>query len=280
MKLVLCFSALFLWAIIAAAQGPRPVPPDAELRNGATLIPVAGMTEGDPLPLVKQYEGLRVTDVVDALQAIGLQDTTSMDFSIRPLWRDVEKMTHRIYGVAVTAQYVPTNKPPAREMPIEQFRKWHSEWYRDTAPELFSRLVRPGTVVVIDAHDVDNVGFIGSNNALGWKSKGMAGVVTNGGCRDTDEIMLEKIPVYSKYISHGTRPGRIETATINQPVSVGGALVRPGDMVVADGDGVVVVPREHAGRVAEIAWSVAKGDKAGRKQLYEKMKMPLDPTVK
>ena len=57
-------------------------------------------------------------------------------------------------------------------------------------------------------------------------------------------------------------------------------MVRPGDMVVADGDGVVVVPREHAERVAEIAWDIAKGDKAGRRKLYEKMGMPIDETVK
>ncbi len=244
-----------------------------------SLIPVKDYSGADPMPLVKMYEGLRVTDVVDAMQAIGLQDVGSMDQSIRPLWRDVEKMTHRVYGVAVTAQYVPTNKRVG-PMPIEEFRRWHGEWYRDIAPEAFKKLVRPGTVVVIEAHDVRNVGFIGSNNALGWKSAGMAGVITNGGCRDTDEIILEKIPVYSTHISHGTRPGRIETASVNQPVSVGGVLVRPGDMVVADGDGVVVVPREQAERVAEIAWSVAKGDKGGRKKLYEKMGMPLDETVK
>jgi regulator of RNase E activity RraA len=56
--------------------------------------------------------------------------------------------------------------------------------------------------------------------------------------------------------------------------------VRPGDFIVADGDGVQVVPREHAERVAEIAWDIAKGDKEGRRKLYERLKMPLDPTVK
>lgn len=263
--LCLVLGALAVWP--ALAQKP------------ATLLPVRDWSGEDPLPLVRQYYGLRVTDVVDAMQAVGLQDIGSMNQSIRPLWRDIEKMTHRIYGVAVTAQYVPTNKRVG-PMPLDEFRKWHSQWYRDLAPEAFKQAVRPGTVVVIDAHDVHNVGFIGSNNSLGWKSQGMAGVVTNGGCRDTDEIMLEKVPVYSAGIGHGTRPGRIETASVNQPVSVGGVLVRPGDMVVGDGDGVVVVPREHAAKVAEIAWSVAKGDKAGRRKLYDKMKMTIDETVK
>jgi regulator of RNase E activity RraA len=108
----------------------------------------------------------------------------------------------------------------------------------------------------------------------------MAGVVTNGNCRDTDEIILEKIPVYSKYQGGGTRPGRIEAGAINRPVTVGGVLVRPGDIVVADGDGVVVVPREHVEKVAEIAWDIAKGDKGGRRKLYEKMGLRPDATVK
>lgn len=262
------------------AQETMPVPSDEDLKRGADLLPVKDYSDVDPLPLVKKYEGLRLTDVVDAMQAIGLQDIGSMHHDIKPLWRDqTPALSHRIYGVAVTAHYVPTNMRMA-EMPLDEFRKWHSHWYQNYAPEAFTRIIRPGTVVVIDAHGTGNVGFIGSNNALRWKSLGMAGVVTNAGARDTDEIILEKIPVYCAYVSHGTRPGRIETASINKPVSVGGALVRPGDMIVADGDGVVAVPREHAERVAEIAWEVAKGDKEGRRKLYQKMDMPLDETVK
>lgn len=252
-----------------------------ELAKGVLLIPFPDITKEDPMTLVRRYEGLRVTDVVDALQAIGLQDIGSMDNSIRPLWRDTtDRLAHRIYGIAVTAQFVPTNKPGAQtQWTYEQFRKWHSDWYTNYAQGTFERLLRPGTVLVIEAHDIDNVGYIGSNNALGWKSRGMAGVVTNGGCRDSDELILQKIPVYARYTAHGTRPGRIELAAINIPVSVGGVLVRPGDLVVADGDGVVVVPREHAERVAEIAWDIAKGDKESRRKLYQKLGMELDRTV-
>lgn len=254
---------------------------DEELRKGANLLLFQDYTDEDPMPLVQRYEGLRVTDVLDAMQAIGLQDTGIMDKSIRPLWRDeTEALAHRIYGVAVTYQYLPTNRPQAGTLAYEEFRKWHSHWYGTYAPEIFKRIVRPGTVVVIDAHGIENTGFIGSNNALGWRSVGMAGVITNGNCRDTDELILQKVPVYSQFQGGGTRPGRIEAGAINRPVSVGGVMVRPGDMVVADGDGVVVVPREVAERVAEIAWDIATGDKAGRKKLYDKMGMTPDATVK
>ena len=50
--------------------------------------------------------------------------------------------------------------------------------------------------------------------------------------------------------------------------------------MVADGGGVIVVPRERAGRMAEIAWEIARGDKRGRRSLYEKMGLELDETVK
>ena len=61
---------------------------------------------------------------------------------------------------------------------------------------------------------------------------------------------------------------------------MGGVLVRPGDLVVADGDGVIVVPRERVDETAKIAWDIADSDKAGRKKLYEKTKKALDATVK
>lgn len=66
---------------------------------------------------------------------------------------------------------------------------------------------------------------------------------------------------------------------MNRPLSFGGALVCPGDVIVADGDGVIVVPRKIAEEVATHAQAVLNKDKAGRKSLYEKLGMPLDKTV-
>jgi regulator of RNase E activity RraA len=81
----------------------------------------------------------------------------------------------------------------------------------------------------------------------------MVGLVTGGGLADTDEITYHKVPVWFRRLARGIRPGRNELESVNRPVTVGGVLVRPGDVVVADGVGVVVVPRERAEEVAKAA---------------------------
>ena len=74
-------------------------------------------------------------------------------------------------------------------------------------------------------------------------------------------------------------PGRNEIESVNRPVVCGGVLVIPGDVVVADGDGVVVVPRAQAEEVAGYARKILDGDKAGRRELYRELGLPADPSV-
>ena len=114
-----------------------------------------------------------------------------------------------------------------------------------------------------------------------WKSKGAVGIVSAGGVRDTDEIMKQKIPLYMNIArrGRGIRPGRNELESFNKPVVIGGVYIRPGDVVVADGDGVIVVPRERAAEVAEAAREELRLDKAARKRLYQQLGIPLDQTV-
>ncbi len=121
-----------------------------------------------------------------------------------------------------------------------------SNWYSNYTGEPFMDELFPGSVLVIDAEGDNDTRSIGSSNILEWKKRGMRGVVTSGGLADSDEIIHEKVPAYHKRMGRGFRPGRNEIESVNRPVTLGGVLVRPGDVVMADGDGVVVVPREHA----------------------------------
>jgi len=227
------------------------------------------------------YEGLRVADVCDGMDMVGLRDAGTMDASIEPLWRDIENFSHRFCGIAVTARYVPTNRIVKNPMEREEFQNWEGDWYDKISSEPFVPLLKKGSVVVLDVQGDGDVGSVGSNNALSWVSKGARGVVSNGGIRDIDEVIKEKIPVYLDYMERGRgiRPGRNEIESVNKPITVGGVLVRSGDVIVADGDGVIVVPREYAARVAQYASEILTGDKKGRRNLYQKMGIPMDQTV-
>jgi regulator of RNase E activity RraA len=105
-------------------------------------------------------------------------------------------------------------------------------------------------------------------------------VVTSATARDTDEIAAQGVPLYFKHAGRGIRPGRNEIESVNRPVVVGGTLVMPGDVIIADGDGVIVVPRRVAKAVAEYARKIMDGDKASRRKKYEQLGLPLDDSVK
>jgi len=272
-----------LWTAVvsspaAAQQTPRPA--TDELRAGRNFIETTIYSEQDDLNILKLFEGLRVSDVTDGLDKVGLTNVMIMSPEIHAAWKDATHYRHRFAGIAVTARYVPTNKPPAPPMETAAFDKWVGETYTKVTPEPFVPLIRKGTALVFDDAPRSDVGTIGSNNIMGWKLRGCVGVVTNAGGRDTDEIATEQMPFYLRQGARGIRPGRNEIESVNRPIECGGVLVRPGDVIVADGDGVIVVPREKAQEVAEYARAILEGDKKGRRGLYEKLNLPPDDSVK
>jgi 4-hydroxy-4-methyl-2-oxoglutarate aldolase len=258
----------------AAKSGPE------QLRAGRNFIDTTIYSEQEDREILKLFEGLRVSDVTDGLDKVGLTNVMLMSPEIHPAWKDTTHYKHRFIGIAVTARYVPTNRPPAPAMETAAFDKWVGQTYSQVTPEPFTPLIRPGTALVIDDAPDSDAGTIGSNNIMGWKARGCVGVVTNVGGRDTDEIATEQVPLYLRYGARGIRPGRNEIESVNRPIECGGVLVRPGDVIVADGDGVVVVPREKAKEVAEYAQGILAGDKAGRRNLYKKLGLPEDDSVR
>jgi len=253
----------------------------ASLQSGKTFIETPVYSLEDDRRVLALFEGLRVADVTDGMDAVGLQNIGLMDPEIRPLWKDTEQFSHRVIGIAVTARYVPTNRPAAGRMATtEEYDRWAGDWYNRLSSEPFADALRPGSVLVIDDATEADVGSIGSNNIMFWKTRGMVGVVTNATARDTDEIIVERVPLYFRRPGRGIRPGRNEIESVNRPIVCGGVLVMPGDVVVGDGDGVVVVPRAHAEAVARYAHEVIEKDKAARRKLYEQLKLPPDASVK
>lgn len=251
-----------------------------DLRAGKNLLATPVHTEAEDQRTLVIFQGLRVADVVDGMDAAGLQNIGIMDPEIHPLWRDTERFTHRFVGVAITARYVPTQNPPAGKMTPEAYDVWAGNWYEQRSGEPFIPLIRKGTALVIEDAPNADVGTIGSYNILDWKSRGCVGVVTSATARDTDEIIIERVPLYFKKAGRGIRPGRNEIESVNRPVVCGGVLIIPGDIIVADGDGVVVVPRLQAEAVAKYARKIMEGDKAGRRDLYKKLGLKEDNSVK
>ncbi|HUP45578.1 MAG TPA: RraA family protein [Thermoanaerobaculia bacterium] len=232
--------------------------------------------------VLKLYEGLRVADVADGMDVAGLRNVGLVHQRFQALWKDLDEFDHQIRGIAVTVRYVPHNRVIPNPMTPEKFAEWEGNWYGEISSEPFVPMIKRGTVIVIDASGDGDTGSVGSYNSLDWFMRGAVGIVTTGSVRDTDEIIKQKIPVYLDPLQRGRgiRPGRNMVESVNRPVEIGGALVRPGDVIVADGDGVVVVPREYAEPVARAAREVLDKDKAGRRSLYEKSGRPLDSTVR
>lgn len=274
-------AGLICVVLIAVPTIAQPPDDDAEsLRAGRSFLETKVYSAEEDQQILDLFESLRVADVSDGMDQAGLADVGLVSADIHPLWKDTEHFTHRIIGIAVTARYVPTNQPRQAEMEPEQFDRWLGEWYSNRSSEPFVPLLREGSVLVIEEAPLTDVGSIGSNNIMGWKLRGCVGVVTSGTARDTDEIIAQRVPLYLKQVGRGVRPGRNEIESVNRPIVLGGVLVMPGDVVVADGDGVIVVPRAHAEEVANYAQATLKGDKAARRGLYQRLGLPEDDSVR
>jgi 4-hydroxy-4-methyl-2-oxoglutarate aldolase len=278
--------AVLMMAIFGTDAKESPRPQTLTTPQGVRLLMNKSFDDSEEArkEILELYKDLRVTDVLDGMDLIGLQDIGLMKKEIRPLWRDVENFSHRIVGFAITVRHVPTDVRVGQDSfaDLDGFKKFKSEQYK-RAPDAWLQAVKPGDVAVIDAAGIPECGFIGSNNSLGWAEKGVVGVVTNAGARDTDEIIkTRKIAVYcmNGYSTRGVRPGRLIAESYNFPINCGGALVFPGDLIVADGDGVIVVPRQHALEVAKLAREINLGDEKSRAGRFKRLGIPLDETVK
>jgi regulator of RNase E activity RraA len=124
----------------------------------------------------------------------------------------------------------------------------------------------PASVIVVDngGHCVSTWGGLAT---LAAKLKGIAGLVVDGGVRDREEMLEHAFPVFARHMTPLTGRSRLSITAIDETVSCGGVRVRPGDVIVADGSGVVCIPAERAAEVASLAARYAKDDEAAAAEL-------------
>jgi len=222
--------------------------------------------------LLELYKDFRVADVRDGLDWIGYHNFGTMDPSMRPLFRT------KAVGIARTARYLPFEGPYPEEKG-DAYTGWQGWYYNQVCTYPWADEIEEGDFMAIDVSGV-NVGLMGSENTLGALLRGARGFVINGsGIRDTDEVIMQKIPVWSNFVSQSMVQCKIQFDQKDVPVAIGGVTVNPGDIIVADGDGVIVVPRKVAKDVATYADQILGSDKDSRKALYEKLNWELDDTV-
>jgi len=215
---------------------------------------------------------VRTSDVSDALDSMGLQERYVMDPRMRPLIPGI-----RFAGIAHTMAYDLIDRPlepmSYDEFAERQYAPGPEGLWREAGP-----YGAPDEVLVIDAKGTI-AGILGSNNTLQARVKGTVGFVIDGVCRDSYEASLQDTPVFCTVRSPAHPMGRIRAVSEGGPIVCAGVEVRQGDLVVADDDGVVVVPEDVAAEVVERAVKIQEADRPSRRDAYEKLGLPLDQTV-
>ena len=224
---------------------------------------------GDTLRVARS---VRTSDVSDALDSMGLQERHQMDPRMRPLVPGI-----RFAGVAHPMAYDFVDRP-LESMSYDDFARLQ---YSPGPDGLWREAASYGAldeVVVIDAKG-STAGILGSNNTLQARVKGTVGFVIDGACRDSYECALQATPVFCTVRSPAHPMGRIRAVSDNEPIECAGVPVRSGDLVVADDDGVMVVPFEIADEAIERARKIQDADRPSRRDGYMKLGLPLDETV-
>ncbi|MCB8942614.1 MAG: 4-carboxy-4-hydroxy-2-oxoadipate aldolase/oxaloacetate decarboxylase [Ardenticatenaceae bacterium] len=102
----------------------------------------------------------------------------------------------------------------------------------------------PGDVIIAHCSDFWEAGYWGEIMAVGAQARGLAGLIIDGCVRDADPIITLGFPVFARGLCiHGTT--KFGSGTLNQPITIGPITINPGDVVVGDRDGVVIVPADH-----------------------------------
>jgi len=188
--------------------------------------------------MIAQFREMATGWISDAFDRIGLSGWSE---GVVPM----SQKHRRFAGRAVTVQYLPK---------------------RGTGPkqpnhyEIMLSIAQPGEVVIIAALGTP-CWLMGENQAHVAMYRGLAGVCVDGCVRDADEVAALDMPVFSRGV--GVRPysTHLELTGVNVPVAFAGVQVRPGDIVVGDCDGLIVVPSDRAEEVLKHTLQIAEIEK-------------------
>lgn len=172
-----------------------------------------------PLDDVDRLQQFGVATIHEAIGRVGL-----LDPRLRPIQTGV-----RVAGTAVTVECWPGDNLMIHAA-VEQ--------------------CRPGDLLVVTTTSESTDGLFGELLATSLQSRGVRGLITTTGVRDTEELRTMSFPVWSAAVSaQGTV--KATAGSVNVPIAIGKTVVRPGDVVVADDDGIVLVPRRETAAAIE-----------------------------
>lgn len=221
---VLVVLTMASWIACQRGQGPAPA--------SSVQQPSAAPAPADPL--IAGFQKVTVASVCDAIDQV-CKKRGWMSHDMRPV------VGRKFVGRAVTALVRPAR--PEESTPANAVV--HSIQMIDEA--------KPGEVGVIVMEGGLEVAALGGLMATAAKARGMAGMVLDGALRDVEHVRRIGLPVFARAISPVNAVGRFKSVAKNVPVECAGVTVRPGDIIVADEDGVVVVPQEQAEQVLKVA---------------------------
>jgi regulator of RNase E activity RraA len=197
------------------------------MRKVPVNVSLKGMSTGPDL--LAQFAALDTATVSDALDACGLPPGQG---GLRPMWG-----RPRVAGFAVTVELEPLSAQPGTEHGGAHIL---TEAIAGAGPE---------DVIVVANGGRTDVSSWGGIVSVGAALRSVRGVITDGACRDVAQARELGFPVFARALVPVTARGRLRQKSAGEPVVVGEVAVRPGDVVLADEDGVVIVPR---GRAAEV----------------------------
>ena len=182
--------------------------------------------------IIERLSKLDTCAVSDALDSLALKGAT---WGVRPQWQ-----CPRIVGRAVTMKI----KPAGLQQPTQHL---------GTAP---IEAAKPGDIIIIDNGGKLEFSCWGGLLALSAKLKGLSGVVIDGASRDIDEARELNFPVYARGAVPMTARGRVMQESFNQEIQFAGVQCHSGDLVIADGSGVVIIAKEKEQEVVAAAEAI------------------------